>query len=177
MQTDPIAFLKEQLLNVTNGNPGIREPAESQLARLRGQPGFVEALCSIIRSCADKGSSQNWNMAVTACSCMYMNVKEFYNNHTGEVVPREDKLFLCENIIDLITVTQADIRVHKTALCILNFMVSSSQSNLMPFESKVWQNDLQRHICQQLQHAQSKFELVGRLSATLTIVRIGIKQG
>lgn len=170
MERDPIQFLESKLNDVHNPSRHIREEAENQLARLRAEPGFVAALFAIIQRSAEQGTSQSWNMALTACTCLHMNVKQYYTNFSGEIVPREDKLYLCDNIFNLITCTQKDQRVFKTALCILTFMVSADQSGAMPFESPVWRQDLKGLTCDLLNQATTSFELLGRLSATHIIV-------
>lgn len=148
----------------------VRNEAESQLSQLSSEPRFTAAIFEIVRTSAQTGGKQSWDMALTACSFLHVNLKQFYTSRSGTVIPDEDKAFLCNNIFELITVSQPDSRVHKTALCILHLMVSADQNQEMPFQSSAWRSNLTQVVCEALEAARTASELLGRLAATLTIV-------
>lgn len=167
---NPIEFLKQQFCLLQDSHNQVREAAEHELTRLSTEIGFTDAVFTIIKTSAQQGGKQAWDLALTACSYLHVNLKQFYSSRSGTTIPSKDKEYLAENIFDLVTCGQADQRVHQTALCILQLIVSADQSGLEPFHSAAWRNNFQQVVCGILESATCEFELLGRLSATLSIV-------
>lgn len=151
-----------QLLKVLEGlslaDDAQRSQHETTLSKLRGEAGFVKHLMILTNN-----SNLPEDKRMIAVCCLNDNIRSFYKETKGEIVPEEDKQFLRDNIIDSIEVSMDCGRIRNTYIEILDKVVKED----FP---KRWTNIVDQLISK-LKGAQKAHDLLTALLVVKAVVK------